>query len=115
MKYFKLSEFDCKETGENEMDPNFLWRLDLLREYCRFPFIVNSGYRSVTHSKETWKRRPGNHTKGIAADIRVKNGVERRLIVLRALTLGFNGIGVYEHFVHIDDRKTRAVLWGDTV
>ena len=31
VKYFKLEEFDCQETGENKMDPDFLEKLDELR------------------------------------------------------------------------------------
>lgn len=34
MKYFSLGEFNCQETGENEMNSEFLMRLDLLREAC---------------------------------------------------------------------------------
>ena len=29
-KYFKLSDFDCQETGENEMDIEFIRKLDQL-------------------------------------------------------------------------------------
>jgi hypothetical protein len=47
MKYFKLSDFDCQETGENEMNEDFLIKLDELRHLSGFPFIVTSGYRST--------------------------------------------------------------------
>jgi hypothetical protein len=30
-KYFKLTDFDCQETGENEMDVEFIKALDHLR------------------------------------------------------------------------------------
>ena len=39
-KYFKLEDFDCQETGENEMSIEFIERLDGLRSVCGFPFIV---------------------------------------------------------------------------
>ena len=45
-KYFALSEFNCQETNQNEMCPEFLERLDALREACGFPFVITSGYRS---------------------------------------------------------------------
>ncbi len=111
MKYFSMSEFDCKETGENKMQPEFLQRLELLREACGFPFIITSGYRSVKHSAEAKKAVAGTHTKGIAADIKVSSGVERRAIVEAAIALGFRGIGVADNFVHVDTRKSASVIW----
>ena len=30
-KYFKLDDFKCQETGENEIDPEFVMKLDELR------------------------------------------------------------------------------------
>lgn len=111
LNYFSVSDFDCQETGENRMDVTFLRRLDDLREACGFPFIVQSGYRSVLHSVEAKKEKPGTHTKGIAADIRVTGGAQRRLLVQKALEMGFTGVGVAKSFVHVDIRKTTPVLW----
>ena len=110
-RYFKLSDFDCQETGENEMDLNFILRLDHLRDLCGFPFIITSGYRSPKHSIEAKKASPGTHTKGIAADIRVSGGVERMEIIKNALKLGFTGIGVHKSFIHVDSRSTVPVVW----
>ena len=110
-KYFKVEDFDCQETGENEILPEFIAGLDQLREECGFPVIVTSGYRSPTHSIEARKENPGTHAQGIAADIKVVGGEQRRLIVENAIDLGFKGIGVAKDFVHVDIRQTRAVLW----
>ena len=111
LRYFKLEEFDCKETGENKMDPHFLFELDRLRGECGFPFRVVSGYRSPEHSVERVKRKPGQHSKGLAADIAVSNGRERMAIVRHATRLGFTGIGVHKEFVHVDRRRELPVLW----
>ena len=111
MRYFKISEFDCKETGENKMQKEFLNKLDELRHYCGFAFVVNSGYRSVNHSAEINKPKGGTHTKGIAADIRVNNGMQRIEVVSKALELGFTGIGVAKSFVHVDTRDDTPVMW----
>lgn len=94
------------------MSEEFIHRLDELREACGFPFIVTSGYRDgERHPIEKRKSKPGTHAQGIAADIRVSGGVQRRLIIEKALELGFNGIGVAKTFVHVDIRKTTPVLW----
>lgn len=109
--YFKIEDFDCQETGENEMDSEFIKKLDELREACGWPFIVTSGYRSPNHSIEQKKTRPGQHTKGNAADIKVSGGAQRLDIVKKACYLGFSGIGVAKGFVHVDTRATTPVMW----
>lgn len=111
MMYFDIEDFDCKQTGENAMKPEFLMRLDVLRMRCGFPFIIISGFRSVWHSTEKRKAAPGQHTKGHASDIRVRNGYERMRIVKFALAMGFTGIGIGKNIVHLDDRTTTPVMW----
>ena len=110
-EYFELSEFDCKETGENEMDHGFITTLDLVRDRCGFRFVITSGYRSIKHSKEIIKSTPGQHTKGIAADIRVNNACERYLLVDAAIAYGLNGVGVAKTFVHVDQRESPVTMW----
>ena len=55
MNYFKESDFDCQETGENQMTQEFYDKIDALREQCGFAFIITSGYRSTNHSLEKKK------------------------------------------------------------
>jgi uncharacterized protein YcbK (DUF882 family) len=93
------------------MNPDFVHRLDQLREVCGFPFIITSGFRDPSHPVEAAKEVPGTHSQGIAVDIKVNNGFQRRKLVQEALKMGFNGIGVAKSFVHIDDRDSTAVLW----
>jgi|TARA_B110000438_G_scaffold10199_2_gene10358 uncharacterized protein YcbK (DUF882 family) len=110
-KYFKLDEFDCQETGDNEISEDFVHELDKLREACGFSFKITSGYRSREHSVEKRKQNPGTHAQGIAADIAVQGGAQRMLLVKNALELGFTGIGVARTFIHVDIRETTPVLW----
>lgn len=112
-KFFRLEEFNCTHTNRNEMDHEFLVKLDELREKVGFPFRITSGYRDATHPAEARKAEPGTgtHCQGIAADIAVSNGFERMNIVHEALKLGFGGIGVAKSFIHIDGRKTTPVMW----
>lgn len=110
-KYFKIEDFDCEETGENEMDPEFIRKVDELRSAVGWPLYVTSGYRSPTHSIEAKKSQPGTHAHGIACDIKVSGGAQRRELVKQAFFLGFTGIGVARTFVHVDTRATTPVLW----
>lgn len=112
MKNFDISEFDCQETGENNMKPAFLAMIDELRNRCGFPFVITSGYRSTKHRIEMMKDSPGLHTKGIAADISATDGVRKRKIVKEALEMGFGGIGVGRDFIHVDIRPETPVIWG---
>ena len=114
-KYFNRDEFACQYTGNNQIQDEFIERLDELREACGFPFVITSGYRDKTHPVEAKKSKAGTHAQGIAADIKVSNGVQRFKIVEKAIELGFTGIGVARSFVHVDirnpDDTTPYVMW----
>lgn len=111
MKYFKIEEFDCQETGNNRMERDFLSLLDELRDNCGFPFKVTSGYRDPMHSIEAAKAVPGRHAQGIAADIQILDSKSRYKIIKEAMKLGFTGIGVADTFVHLDTRGAPQVMW----
>ena len=111
LKFFTLDEFNCSHTGENRMEREVLDKLDTLREDCGFPFVITSGYRSPQHPIEAKKDVPGQHSQGIAADIRINNAAQRYVITRKALELGFTGIGVASDFVHVDTRGTTPVMW----
>lgn len=110
-KYFTYEEFDCQETGKNEMSIAFIHRLDELREKCGFPFTITSGYRDRSHSVEARKSTVGQHVLGVAADIAVKNGNQKYVIIKHAMEMGFTGIGIAKSFVHVDTRATTPVMW----
>lgn len=111
MRYFTVDEFNCQHTGENQMEPEFMELVDELRHRCDFPFIITSGYRSITHPIEAKKDVPGTHAQGIAADIKINNGSERYTLIKNALELGFTGLGVASTFIHVDTRGTTPVSW----
>ena len=111
LRYFETSEFDCQQTGENLMSPEFLLMLDALRHECGFSFAITSGYRSPKHSIEAAKAKPGTHAQGIAADIATTDAQQRFVIVSNAIKLGFQGIGVARSFIHVDSRKTAPRVW----
>jgi zinc D-Ala-D-Ala carboxypeptidase len=109
--YFKREDFDCTETGENNVSGDLIRKVDELRSAVGRPLYITSGYRSPQHSLEAKKSKPGTHAQGIACDIAVANGVERRQLVKQAFYLGFRGIGVHKAFLHVDMRETEPVLW----
>lgn len=110
---FKQSEMRCKQTGECEMDQDFMTRLQAVRtEYGR-PMIVSSGYRSPRHTAERKKKVPGTHAQGKAVDITCI-GEQAYEIVRIALLHGFTGIGIsqkegLERYVHLDTGARKAI------
>ena len=112
LNHFTREEFDCQVSGTNNMELEFLKKLDQLRAWCEFPFIITSGYRHPTlHPIERKKDVPGMHAQGIAADIKITNAADRLKLVSSALELGFTGIGVASDFIHVDTRGTTPVMW----
>ena len=62
-------------------------------------------------TREEFDCQETGENEGIAADIGVKNGSERYIIVKHAMAMGFNGIGIHKSFVHVDTRISTPVLW----
>jgi len=103
-KYFK--------DKEENMNVDFLAKLDEAREYANIPFIINSAYRSPEHPLSI-KNPSSSHIKGLAVDISVKDSRARFLILDALLAVGFNRIGIADTFIHVDSDvdKSQNVIW----
>lgn len=99
---FTKSEFDCKHTGENNMQHEFMEKLQALRKDYGRSITVTSGFRSVRHPVEARKTHSnGEHTQGMCADIACTSGTDRFTLIQLALKHGLNRIGVAKTFLHI--------------
>ena len=108
LENFTKGEFDCKETGQNEMTLPFLIKLQALRYELNKAMVVTSGYRSPEHSIEARKAEPGFHVAGQAVDIRCHSDLAWDIARI-AMQIGFHGVGVSQkkgrpRFIHLDDR-----------
>jgi zinc D-Ala-D-Ala carboxypeptidase len=103
-KYFK--------NIEENMDKSFLTRLDEAREYAGIPFIINSAYRSPSHSLSI-KNPSSSHIKGLAVDIQATTSRQRGLILDGLRAVGFDRIGIANTFIHVDmdSNKDPDVTW----
>lgn len=93
-------------TGNIEgLDEWLVQALKRLENMSKVPIHVTSGYRP--HDADS------SHKKGLAADIRVRGGVQRFELVSAALAVGFRRIGVYDLHIHLDLDQTKPfpVLW----
>ena len=113
-KYFKQEEFECKcGCGKNNVDYEFLTRLDIARGKAGIPFVINSGCRCAEHNKNVGGSDTSSHLKGIAADIRCANNTELWSIIHGLMYAGFKRVGIAKNFVHVDadTTKTQKVMF----
>lgn len=104
-KYFK-------EIEEN-MNADFLNKLDEAREIANIPFIINSAYRSPEHNAKIGGKPNSSHIKGLAVDISVTNSRQRFIVLNALLEVGFTRIGIADTFLHVDldNGKSKDVIW----
>ena len=71
-KYFSPAEFrNCTPSCTIEqMDADFLSRLDRVREAAGIPLVLNSAYRSKSYEKKKGRSGTSSHCEGKAVDIR---------------------------------------------
>lgn len=106
---FGESEFRCKcGCGRAEMMPEFLDRLQRLRDAWGKPLPVNSGFRCPEYNaKVSSTGTTGPHTTGRAVDIAVSRADALDLLVMARREFGFTGVGVHQkggdRFIHLDD------------
>jgi len=112
-KYFKLDEFKCPCCGENGISQHLVDKLDQAREIAGVPFFINSGYRCEVHNKKVGGSPTSSHLLGLAVDIRTNSSGQRFRILDSLLKVGFNRVGIGEHFIHcdIDKGKAENVCW----
>ena len=97
---------------EDNMNVDFLAKLDEAREFSGIPFIINSAYRSPSHP-ESIKNPTSSHIKGLAVDIKAKDSITRFKVLDALIAVGFNRIGIAGTFIHVDLDldKSQNVIW----
>ena len=116
MKYFKEREFGCHGgcgKGYEDMDEDFLFKLDRARGIAGVPFKLNSAFRCWKHNKEVGGSENSSHPEGCAVDIACTNSYKRFKIITALLEVGFNRIGIDDKFLHCDDdpAKPKELIW----
>jgi uncharacterized protein YcbK (DUF882 family) len=104
LKYFELGEFECKcgLCRINDMNMEFLFRLDRARELAGVPFKINSGFRCLTHNTNVGSLPTSSHRRGLAVDIRATDNYTRHRILKALYQVGFTRIGIGPTFIHVD-------------
>ena len=120
--FFHPSEFDSPDQpgSGNNMDPEFIKWLSVVRLYVKEPFFISrgGGFRTPEYNQSLiqrgYKAAPNSaHLKGMACDILVLNSMLRYRIIKFAQTYGITRIGVANDFIHLDldIYKAQKVIW----
>lgn len=103
-EHFRVKEFACKDgTDKILIDVDGVMMLEDLRTLINKPIHINSGYRTENYNKSIDGAENSYHVKGQAFDISV-DGIPVRQLALYASRIKFNGIIVYNNFIHLDTR-----------
>ncbi len=110
-KNFSRTEMECPCCGVCEMKPEFMIKLQQLRDSWNRPIIIDSGFRCPSHNKIVGGEPDSQHLIGNAADILIEDNEERFGLLVRIFSIGFRGIGANEKYTHVDLRVGNAVCW----
>lgn len=108
---FMLDEFECTHPEHHhvQLDEELLKRLQQLRDFLNVPIIINSAYRCEERNKQVGGSKNSLHKEGKAVDISL-NTIPVDIDDLESIAerLGFDGIGKYNTFAHLDVRGYKA-------
>lgn len=112
-KNFNRSEFACKGKnccgGAAPVSLKLVQGLQALRDAIGRPLTVNSGFRCLKHNGAVGGAKSSRHCLGTAADVALPKGFDAMRLAALAQGLElFDGIGLYDTFVHFDVRGVKA-------
>lgn len=115
LDHFVRSEFDSPDvpgSGVN-MSWELVQMLDKARKLAKFPFIINSGYRTRSHNALVGGTKKSSHLHGLAVDIKCSSSHQRFMLIYCLMIVGFTRIGIKKDFIHvdIDYSKPEFLIW----
>lgn len=110
LEFFMMREFFCKCNRKHKqiIYMPHAYKLDQLRRLLDTPIKINSAYRCTEHNIEIGGSKNSQHMLGKATDIRPLGPTSLDHVREKAIELGFDGIGAYKTFLHLDSRGNIA-------
>lgn len=109
--HFSKSEMACRCCGDLQIEDQLLTALEALRALAGAPVIVHDAYRCPKHNEEVGGVSDSEHTRGLAADVRIPGLSLQQMYDLAVQVPEFanGGIGAYDGgFLHVDVRGHRS-------
>lgn len=109
MKYKYFTESEVKG-----LKPELVEKLDIMREYCGFPFKINSGLRTKEENDKLKDSASNSgHLRGFEADIACTDSAKRDKILEASFKFGITRRGVGKTFIHlgVDPSLPQNVTW----
>lgn len=110
-KHFNSSEFSCQckhiSCVDQLVSVELVEKLDRMRESCKKPLKINSGYRCVQHNIDVGGKEHSSHIDGIAVDITCSSLRVDELI--KEVDAIFDNVGVNskQNWCHVDIRPLK--------
>lgn len=110
---FVPSEICCKGTKTVFVEIEAMDKLQKFRELVDYPFIINSAYRTPAYNQKIGGSLGSQHVYGRAFDVSLRGIKKYKIEDLAKLAriTGFTGIGLYDTFIHVDNRPSGPAEW----
>ena len=110
---FMPREVCCKGNQELFVEIEAMDKLQKFRELVGYPFVITSAYRSPKHNQKIGGSVSSQHIYGRAFDVSLRGIKKYKIEDLAKLARisGFNGVGLYDTFIHVDNRPTGPAEW----
>jgi len=108
---FNLQEFECTHPDHRHVriDEKLVYKLQELRDILGVPLLINSAYRCPERNRQVGGVDNSQHLYGKAVDISMRT-IDKDIEEVRDIAeeIGFDGIGLYKTFIHLDVRGSKA-------
>lgn len=98
----------CREDFPIDMEQVHF--LEDLRDRLGRPVTITSGYRCEEYNKKVGGAKHSQHRLGTATDIIVR-GMDVYELYEIVKPMNPKGLGLYENFLHIDNREGKRARW----
>lgn len=110
---------ECGDCGIINIDRNAIDALQKLRDVVGKPFIINSAARCRKHNRAIggapYSKHISSETQSSTAfdiSLNYPDGTHSQSrLAMHARELGFNGIGLYNTFIHVDYKRPHPASW----
>jgi uncharacterized protein YcbK (DUF882 family) len=110
--HFSDAELSCRHCGVNLCTPELVDALEALRAVVGVQIALDCAYRCPAHNLAVGGVPDSEHTRGLAADIKIAGMTTRQMyraaVQVPAFAAGGIGVAAHQGFIHVDVRSHRA-------